>query len=73
MATAGEGEGGVGWITRGATGGCTRRANVGEDGRGHYGNHGWGFRAPRRRMVWVMFRALEWISLALLLNGVSQC
>lgn len=41
------------------------------DGRGHHGNHGW-VSGPRP-MVWVMFRALEWISLASLANGVSQC
>ncbi|KOC64055.1 hypothetical protein WH47_02054 [Habropoda laboriosa] len=41
------------------------------DGRGHHGNHGW-VSGPRP-MVWVMFRALEWISLASLPNGVSQC
>lgn len=47
---------------------------VGEDGRGHYGNHGWVSGLRIGEMVWVMFqRALEWISLALLPNGVSQC
>lgn len=46
----------------------------GEDGRGHYGNHGWVSGLRIGEMVWVMFqRALEWISLALLPNGVSQC
>lgn len=46
----------------------------GEDGRGHYGNHGWVSGLRVGEMVWVMFqRALEWISLALLPNGVSQC
>lgn len=43
-------------------------------GRGHYGNHGWVSGLRVGEMVWVMFqRALEWISLALLPNGVSQC
>ncbi|KYN40526.1 hypothetical protein ALC56_05471 [Trachymyrmex septentrionalis] len=43
---------------------------VGEDGRGHYGNHAWVSGLRIGEMVWVMFqRALEWISLALLPNG----